>query len=140
MGVNDAGRLDRRINLLAFVTTQATTGEAVRSWVTLAQVWGSRHPGGSRRVFAADAKHSEQIITYRIRHRDDVQSFQRLSDGDDIFEIFGTSEVGRKHFLDVECRAIDQSTGAQTSTLPEFQTDANGNVLTDENDVALRKN
>lgn len=139
-GVNNPGKLDRRVSLQAFITVQDSLGAASRVWVTLAQVWASRRPSSSRRFFAEDSKHAETVFIYRIRHRSDVTTFMRLVHGDDTFEIIGSDELGRRHMLDLTCRAVDQTTESLASVRPTFQTDAAGNVLTDENGVALRSN
>lgn len=118
-GVNDPGKLDRYVNLVAPLTTvQDTFGQLIKGWASFASAWASKHPGANRRFYAGEAKHAESLITYRVRHRADLTNFMRLVDGDDTFEIIGMDEMGRAHFLDLTCRAVDQTIGAVGSYAP----------------------
>ena len=54
----------------------------------------------------------------RLRHRLDVKPFWRLINGGDVFEIVPpTAEIGRRQFLDLTCRAINQATGDSRDVL-----------------------
>lgn len=107
----DPGRLDRRIALLYSVPSRDAMGGEVKSWYEEATVWASKRVEPGRRIFSGDEKHSEAIITFRIRHRPDVAAFWRVIHGDDIYEIIAPpTELGRRHLLELQCLAIDQST------------------------------
>ncbi len=110
-GSTNPGRLDRRVTLQSATTARNTVGDAVATWTNLATVWASKLPTSGGRMFAADAKHYEAALKYRIRHRTDTDAGMRLVHGDDTYEITAVSEQGRKHYLDLELRAIDQTTG-----------------------------
>ena len=107
----DPGRLDRRITLSEFTATRDSVGGVVTSWDDVATVWATKVPQGGGRLYAAEAKHYEQTLLYRIRHRTDVAPGWRLTHGDDVFEITNVEELGRRHFLELSCRAIDQTPG-----------------------------
>lgn len=108
---NDPARLDKRVTLQFSTPTQDLLGGVVAAWSELATVWASMLPLPASRFFQAEGKHMEQMFRFRIRHRSDVQAFMRLIHGDDVFEILGAEELGRRHFLELTCRAVDQTTG-----------------------------
>lgn len=63
-----AGKYRQRIVLETAVDTQdATTGEPVRSWTTLAEVWASIEPLKMREALLANATLSELDTRIRIR-------------------------------------------------------------------------
>ena len=108
-GVNEPGRLDRRVQLQSRTATQGGSGEEADGWTTFATVWASKHPMSSQRFFAAESKHAENLVRYRIRYRSDVRPLMRLVHGSASFEILGIDEAGRQHMLDLACRAVDQA-------------------------------
>lgn len=112
----DPGRLDRRCILSYPLETRDSVGGVDVSWIETATVWAAKVPTSGGRLYAAEAKHYEQQLTYRIRHRTDCRPGWRLTHGDDVFEITNVSELGRGHYLELELRAIDQSTGHATIT------------------------
>lgn len=111
----DPGLLDRRVILQYALLPRDAVGGAISSWLTSATVWaGKRFLSGSR-LFAAEAKHYEADLIYRIRHRSDVVPGYRLVHGTSTFEVVATEEVGREQFLDLTCRKLDAPTAASTS-------------------------
>jgi SPP1 family predicted phage head-tail adaptor len=113
----DPGRLDRRVTLQwAYKTRDDMGGETV-TWINAADVWASKRFESGRRMYAAEEKQGEDFLVYRIRHRLDVGRFWRLQHGDDVFEIVAVEELGRRHFLDLTVRGINQSVGASLSVL-----------------------
>lgn len=110
-GSSNPGRLDRRVSLLYSVATRDDTGGPVLTWYESATVWAAKQPARAGALFTAEAKHNEDELIYRIRHRDDVSPFMRLVHGDDVYEIRGLAEAGRRHFLDLTVRGINQTAG-----------------------------
>jgi SPP1 family predicted phage head-tail adaptor len=115
---NNPGKLDRRVSLLATVVTQSALGEPLRAWASFATVWASKTSLTGSRLMVEDAKNNLAMVRFRIRHRNDVGPMQRIVHGDDTYEIVNSSELGRRHFLDLECRAFNQSTSATTGGSP----------------------
>jgi SPP1 family predicted phage head-tail adaptor len=113
-GNTDPGRLDRRVILQSPSESRADDGGVDVTWVNVASVWASRLPTSGGRLYAGDGKHFEAQLTYRIRHRTDIEAGWRLVHADDTFEITGVAEAGRRAYLDLELRGIDQSTGDAT--------------------------
>lgn len=115
-GVNNPGKLDRRVNLLAPFLTQSGSGEKIAAWPSFASVWASKRETSGNRVMDADGKHNISIVDFRIRHRGDVVPMQRIVHGNDTYEIINTNELGRQHYLDLTCRAFDQTVGSGGGT------------------------
>ena len=114
---NDPGRLDRRITVQYSIPVRDTSGGQSLDWFDAATVWASLSFLRGNRLFAADKKSFEALVTYRIRHRGDVESGMRLIHGDDVFEIVSVEQLGRRHFLDLTCRAINQTLGDNRNDL-----------------------
>lgn len=116
----DPGRLDRRVSLWAStVTRDAGGGESV-TWAKFAEVWASRLPMDGTRLFSAEEKASLEDVEYRIRYRRDVLMYMQLREGQNTYEIIPPMrELGRAHFLELTCRAVNQvSAVLQTVPVP----------------------
>lgn len=114
----DPGRLDRRVTLQSSVAARDAVGGESLTWSDAATVWAAREYIRGGRLFAAEEKHFEAAITYRIRHRSDVRAGMRLIHGDDTFEILSVDDsAGRRRFLELSCRAIDEDTGDNRDVL-----------------------
>ena len=107
----DPGRLDRRITIQYSIPSRDTSGGVALDWYDAATVWASLAFLRGNRLYAADEKSFEALVTYRIRHRGDIESGMRLIHGDDVFEIVAVEQLGRRHFLEMTCRAINQTVG-----------------------------
>lgn len=113
----DPGRLDRRVSLQMPLRTRDAAGGAITAWVDAGSVWASKLPVGGGRMYAAEAKHFESSLVYRIRARPDVVAGWRLVHGDDVFEIVNVEEQGRDHYIDLALRGIDQTPGTALHVL-----------------------
>jgi SPP1 family predicted phage head-tail adaptor len=103
--------LDRYVTLQYSVSGRDAAGGVALTWYDLVSTWAAKSPQGGGRLYAAEMKHYEASIVYRIRHRSAVRPGMRLIHGDDVFEIVHAPEVGRREFMDLLCRGIDQDTG-----------------------------
>lgn len=132
----DPARLDRRVSLqYAYVTRDELGGEQ-KLWFEAAQVWASKQFTSGRRMYAAEAKHGEDFFMYRIRHRLDVARFWRLAHGDDVYEIVAVEELGRRHLLDLTCRAIDQTVG---DVFSGFLLEDGGYLTTEDDNIIIQE-
>lgn len=109
--------LDRRITLQYSVPTRDAAGGSVPAWIEAATVWAGKLDSRGGRLYAAEAKHYETSLIYRIRHRVDVAEGWRLVHGDDVFEIVHAAEVGRAEHLDLFLRGIDVTAGGALRVL-----------------------
>lgn len=106
---HNPGKLDRRIALRYPRETQSGTGAITKVWVQGARLWAQWLPTGGREFTAAQARHAEATGVIRIRYRTDLDATWQLRLGDDVFEILALQEVGRRDYLDLTVRALDQS-------------------------------
>lgn len=111
-GNSDPGQLDRRVQLFSGVATRDAGGGESITWKQFAEVWAAKDPRDGRRMYAAEQKNNEAWCIFRIRHRSDVIPFQQLRRGEATYEIVHTPELGRGHYIDLNCRAVNQHTAA----------------------------
>lgn len=110
-GNTNPGRLDRRVTLQYAVRERDAAGGQVPTWYDLATVSAAKIPVRGARFYAGESKHFETLVGYRIRHRSGVAAGMRLVHGDDVLEIVTPpEEQGRRQYLDLTCRGIDQTT------------------------------
>jgi head-tail adaptor len=107
----DPGRMDRRVTLQAPAPARDAAGGVLPGWGDIATVSAVRLPQGGSRFYTGEGKHYENTLQYRIRHRPDVEAGARLIEGIQIMEIVGVAELGRRHFLELTVRAVDQPVG-----------------------------
>lgn len=117
-GNTDPGRLDRRVTLQAPYQDRDENGASIPTWVNIADVWAAKSDQTGQRTFAAEDKQAIETVAFRIRHRLDVQNYWRLVNGNNVFEIIPPlEELGRRHFLNLTCRAVNQKTGSGLDVL-----------------------
>lgn len=98
----DAGALDREIELKSVtVGTDSETGDETESEVSVANVMAKYKPMTSKERFSAARDVSEDVGTFRIWWRSDVNKFNRIVYDSKTWEITGVAEVGRKEGLDL---------------------------------------
>lgn len=98
-----AGKLDRRIVIESFTTSQNGYGELIKSWSTLATVWAEVNPKSGREFFASNQRIAEFETVFRIRYRSDITINEkyRISYGGKYYDIKHIAEVGRREGLDL---------------------------------------
>lgn len=102
-----AGRMDRLITLQVATETQDSFGATVQTWATLADVWAERVPVSGRENFVADQMANFSFVRFRIRHRTDLTTKNRILDSGNVYNIRAINEIGRKEGLDVVAEAIN---------------------------------
>ncbi len=106
------GRLDKRVLLQMEVNTQASDGSVETAWLSVIRVWASWFPTASREFTAAQSLHAEATGLFRIRHRAIIDTKWRLVHGDDVFDVIGTHEIGRRQYLDLVVKNLNGSPGS----------------------------
>ena len=102
-----AGKLRHRIEIQDYTETQdSDTGEMVKSWGTLAVVWGAIEPLSAKEFSAAQAEQSKVSLRVTIRYRDGIKPNMRLY-----------HEAKDKTFL-IEGVLADKDSGLEYLTLP----------------------
>ena len=101
-----SGDLDQRVTIYQKVYTSPP--DEVASYITLAEVWAEVdfHPGNEG--IEANREINRQIMTAKIRYREDVDSTMRLTYRSVNYDIRDMSPGGKlnREFLTLECRAV----------------------------------
>lgn len=98
------GELDERITVRSFTVATNDYGEETLTWGDLATTWakveylnagnGEEVSSGQPTVF--------QTIAFTVRYRSDVTEKMRISYRGEEHDILNISEIGRKHFTQIE--------------------------------------
>ena len=96
-----AGKLRHWVQLQRQQSAQdPRTGEMVKTWAQLADVWADVAPASGREFIAAAAEQSEVRGRITIRYRDDVDATMRVAYRGKTYAILAAledSESGREH-------------------------------------------
>jgi SPP1 family predicted phage head-tail adaptor len=99
-----AGKLDRRVTVQERTVVRDEAGGETVTWVARATVWASRRDYSN--VSAREQVLANQLtpvsqVTFRIRHRSDVELTDRLVHDGVAYDIQHIAEVGRREGLDL---------------------------------------
>lgn len=114
-GNANPGAFDRRVRLDYPIRRRTASGSTATTWVAGVTVWASKVIDRSGKLAAGEATHIEDVATFRIRARNDIVQGWRLVHGDDVYDVTGITELGRGHYFDLSCRALDQSAHSAVS-------------------------
>lgn len=98
-----AGRLDRRITIQEFVTTQDPYGAPVETWQGVATVWAEIVPTRGREYWQAQQVVGEETLTVRIRWRPGMSVTNRIVYQGQTYDIASVAEIGRRVGLELVC-------------------------------------
>lgn len=107
-----AGRLDRRLTIQTFTTTQdVNSGEMVKSWATFASVMGGKREMTAKERFAAQQDVSERTCLWTIRWLDGVTAKMRiLDDRGELWDIEAVPEgYGRARTMELPCKRVTEA-------------------------------
>lgn len=96
----NAGRLDTPIEIQRYTNTVDTaTGERLKSWTKLADVWARYEPadGGSEGVYA-DTRENKQIVNFTVRFGDFGVNDRVVYDGQN-YNIISVKMIERKMYI-----------------------------------------
>lgn len=82
-----AGRLDRRIQLQSYTTTQDGYGQPVETWSTYATVWATVRDQSGREFLESAQIDGQTATMFTIRYRSDVAYQHRILYGSDYYDI-----------------------------------------------------
>lgn len=96
-----SGRLRHKVRLQdQQIAQDSTTGEMVKTWVTIAEPWAEVVPMSAREFIAASAEQSEVRGRMTIRYRGDVDASMRIVHRGKWYAIQGVmedAESGKEH-------------------------------------------
>lgn len=98
-----AGKLDRRLTILKQIDTGQTDshGQPVFEFTALRTVWAAKVHRREDEEHAASQTYARRVVTFRIRHADDVTELDRLECEGLTYTIRGIREIGRKIGLEI---------------------------------------
>jgi SPP1 family predicted phage head-tail adaptor len=82
-----AGLLRHRVNLQQAVEARNGFGDVIRTWSTVATVWGSVNPLSGREYLAARQALAETTTRIQIRYRADIDETWRVTWGSHVYDI-----------------------------------------------------
>jgi SPP1 family predicted phage head-tail adaptor len=108
------GTMDRRITLQPPTVTTNAAGEPVTDWTqNNIQVWAFRRDGRGQELITAEGKVAEQLTTFRIRWRSDMDGsgatkYRVLDDDGTAYDVRAITRLGRKEALELNCRVLNK--------------------------------
>lgn len=73
-----AGKLDQRVTIERYTTTENDWGEPINTWAPLATVWAAVEPLNGREYIAAQAAMAETTARIRMRYRPGITQQDRV--------------------------------------------------------------
>ena len=101
----DAGKLDKRVTLLAPVYSEFE--DEIVDWTTVATVWAAVNPNWGQEVSEAARTVATTLVMVVIRWRGDLDARWRVQDGVHLYEINSFADVARRRVqLQLNCKEI----------------------------------
>jgi len=94
-----AEQLDRRVRLERRFEEIDASGQSVRRWLPLAEVWARVEPLGGREGFGSQQWVATGDVRFTIRWRGDVTSLHRVVHDGQAYDVVSVAEVGRREAL-----------------------------------------
>ena len=95
--------MTERVVLKRRITTHQDEGGEAAAYSPLATVWARVTPIGTRAAFASDARTQEISHVVVVRYRTDLRPGDRIGWRAGDLDVEGTSEIGRRAYLSVQC-------------------------------------
>lgn len=102
----EAGKLDRRLALLAPVTIVDESGEERSSWETLATVFAERRSLNLRDINRGAGTGTAVEAKFIIRYRGGLDTTMRVRCDGQEFEVVAVELLGRREGLELLARAV----------------------------------
>lgn len=92
----NAGKLDRRIEIQTYTTTTDDWNHPTKSWTTTYTVWASKVDKSESERTELDQTVAVNRTIWTIRYIAGLDATARVKYGDDIYEVRGVKELGRR--------------------------------------------
>lgn len=102
-----AGRLDRKIIIQRFTTTQDAYGEPIETWVDHITTWANVLPQTGREWFNSQRELSERAARFVFRFEDDVTVKDRISYDGEYWDILNINEINRREGLEIVAKVTE---------------------------------
>jgi len=107
-----AGDLKHPIKLLKPVTTKNEKGKNITTWQDVATVYAGKADVSGREFYAAQAYHAEDVVTFTIRWRDDIEPTWRLKHHNTHYNILEINHLGyMRDFMRLKCKVVQGEGG-----------------------------
>lgn len=107
MGKIKAGDLRQRVTLIRPDTTIGEHKRRETTWTEVATVPAAKSDVSGREFFAAHAVNAEDIVTFTIRWRDDIDTTWRVKHGEITYGVLEVNHLGyMRDYLRLKCRSV----------------------------------
>ena len=107
MGSIKVGAMRHRITLTKPSTVVNEKGRRITIWEPVATIWAAVRDVTGREFYVAQANHAEDVVTFSIRWRNDVDASWRLVHDGTSYDILEVNHLGYIHdYLQLKCRAV----------------------------------
>lgn len=107
-GKMKAGDLKHPVTLLKPVSETNNRNRRETEWVTAATVYAAKSDVSGREFWVAQAYNAEDIVTFTIRWRDDVDATWRLQHHDTVYNIVEVNHLGyMRDYIRLRCRVVN---------------------------------
>lgn len=102
-----AGDLRHKIQLLRPETTLGEHNRRSTEWITVASVYADKDDVSGREFYSAHAVNAEDIVTFTIRYRRDIDVTWRVKDGEEFYGILEVNHMGYMlDYIRLKCRMV----------------------------------
>lgn len=102
-----AGELRHRLQFQRHSTVENENGVPISTWATAYTVWGAARDVSGKEFFEAAAHKMEDVVTFTVRTRGDVDTAMRIIFRDKAFEIIAINNLDyRGDYMQIKARRI----------------------------------
>lgn len=91
------GKLNRRIEVLQFITKRDEYGGEEGEWRAVDRLWARIEPVSGTEYFQAQTVNAETVVKITIRYNPKIDVMNRIRYGDTTYEIIGISDEKTAH-------------------------------------------
>lgn len=104
-----AGDLKHPITLLKPVSAvNETTRRRETTWTEMPTVYAAKSDVSGREFWQAQAYHAEDVVTFTLRWRDDVDTTWRLKHHETVYNILEVNHLGyMRDYIRLKCRVVN---------------------------------
>ena len=107
MGTIKAGDLRHKITLQKPMTAVGEHSRRTTSYTDVTTVYAAKSDVSGREFYQAHAVNAEDIVTYTIRWRDDIDTTWRVKQGTAVYNILEVNHLGyMRDYLRLKCRQV----------------------------------
>lgn len=102
-----SGDLRQWVTLMKPLTTLGDHNRRNTAWTDISTVPAAKSDVSGREFFQAHAVNAEDIVTFTIRWRDDIDTTWRVRHGSETYGILEVNHLGyMRDYLRLKCRAV----------------------------------